>query len=441
MSPLNRREFLKRAGLTVGGILASPYLTRGPRFPDFRPPVSLDKSTSILQQAEILGPVRERWGPTSRLFQTANPNQFLFNGSVAWENYRDASGIFREINLTAQPSNIPTYDLMVSELPYEPHFAFDGKRRIFPDRDDDSVFIDLPVTRFMNGKTFTQEKVNELVWRSVPFDVILRWENSRVKLNVVLRANPGFDNVQFDIDRIGISESQFSRFLTGLKLVDSSPNRRERDLDVSFSNDVLTLGFDLTGLQFPIILDPTITPQVGASLDDGIGSGLTAFAATFGEMRIGNDGTDPFDNFMRFTNVGITPGSTIDNANLIYNPNVSESGTVVRTDIFMNDVGNAVAPTTRAEMLALVRTAGIAWDAIPAWTIDVSENSPDFASDVQTVVDRLDWNENNAMQAIHDDGGSDSGAIRRADSFDSDSSNAPQIQIVFTTRRRKLFIA
>jgi len=108
---------------------------------------------------------------------------------------------------------------------------------------------------------------------------------------------------------------------------------------------------------------------------------------------------------LRYTGVTIPQGSTIQEAFVrftSYPAAGSQLNQIVR--VYMNDVDNAVAPVNTTDFFAKTRTATYELWNVPA-TIGQpiqAMDTPDFASLVESVVQRAGWNSGNALQVLID---------------------------------------
>ncbi len=185
-----------------------------------------------------------------------------------------------------------------------------------------------------------------------------------------------------------------------------------------------------------LVFDPTVDEQVGAGADDGLSRRPSGnFDATGAFVQVGKrvDGTDFYELWARFTTVGIPNGATIDVAYLTVEAGgTGNDGVGVLTDIFFNDIDDAVAPTTQAEHEALARTTAFtAWDA-ENFVIDTPTNSPSIVDAVQEVIDRGGWSLDNSLQVLWDDDGSTTNFFYRFHSYEGDSSKVIKLHIEYT---------
>lgn len=94
--------------------------------------------------------------------------------------------------------------------------------------------------------------------------------------------------------------------------------------------------------------------------------------------------------FVRFLNVTIPPGSTINSCVVRMVPNVTSSDCHDQT-IHCEDIDDApTATTTSGNVSSRDRTSGTAWE-VPDVVTDTYFDTVDFASDLQDVIDRVGW--------------------------------------------------
>ena len=119
-------------------------------------------------------------------------------------------------------------------------------------------------------------------------------------------------------------------------------------------------------------------------------------------LYVGNGGTH--EAFIRFLNVTVPNGATITEA-YVQLTNTEYPSDSLKILVYLEDSDDAVAPTTRAEFLALTLTSAYAdWDYVTPG--DYTEiDSPSMITPVQEVVNRGSWSSGNAMMAVLKDGG------------------------------------
>ena len=111
---------------------------------------------------------------------------------------------------------------------------------------------------------------------------------------------------------------------------------------------------------------------------------------------------------MRFLNVTIPQGATIDTAYLTLHADDTKSSTTVNSRIRGVDADDAAMSTTTGGGAGSFEnppftSAVVDWDNIAAWTNDTDYNSPEIKTIIQEIVDRGGWSSGNAMVIQWDD--------------------------------------
>lgn len=186
-----------------------------------------------------------------------------------------------------------------------------------------------------------------------------------------------------------------------------------------------------------------ITRQVGASSDDCDRElGLDNFLLINSSQEAGyrGSGRDRIGGGMRFTNITIPQGATINGAHLTLKAASSYSGTDCNTRISAEDVDDA--PTFADDKAAFDArwaartTARVDWDNIPEWTPGTDYNSPEIKTVIQEIVDRGGWASGQAIVIFWEDYEDRSthatDCYRTAYPWDVDPSYAPKLVIDYT---------
>ncbi len=136
---------------------------------------------------------------------------------------------------------------------------------------------------------------------------------------------------------------------------------------------------------------------------------------------------------LRFQDIAIPQGATITSAYLEFTAAVSSSdnasmliqgqssgdaATFATTD--NNISGTSDRPKT---------TNTVAWNDIPAWTLDTTYQSPDITTVVQEIVNHTDWCGDNNMAFFLIQNAVSDAAKRIASAYDGSSANAPRLHI------------
>jgi hypothetical protein len=146
--------------------------------------------------------------------------------------------------------------------------------------------------------------------------------------------------------------------------------------------------------------------SVSATADDGCWSSTGVFGygvGYVGKYNVGNS----FHSFFRFTNIPVGNSETITSAIVTFKSySNSDNDTVNLNCYFVASDDVTSPPTTAVQCNALSLGSPIAWDALPAWSINTDYDTPELATALQAVVDRPGWERNNAVLFVVKDNGS-----------------------------------
>jgi len=115
---------------------------------------------------------------------------------------------------------------------------------------------------------------------------------------------------------------------------------------------------------------------------------------------------------MRFQDVPIPQGATIENAYLMLRAGNTRNNDDVNSVISGEDEDTTVAFTDYADYSARSHTAAtVNWNVIPHWNVATWYNSPDIKTIIQEIVDRGGWASGNDMVIFWDDHAGNSTAV------------------------------
>ncbi len=173
--------------------------------------------------------------------------------------------------------------------------------------------------------------------------------------------------------------------------------------------------------------------KIVASGDDGYMSG-PGFDTTSVFIEVGVIAGDDNNAFLRYQNVSIPQGATITNATLTFTARATNSSALPSFRIFLNDVDNAVAPTSMAQYVALVRTSAFVNSVLSPWTVDMTYVSSDVSTVIQEVIDRPGWSSGNALMVlVTDESATDNGQSRSFYSFNNSMATSVGIDITYSS--------
>jgi hypothetical protein len=139
------------------------------------------------------------------------------------------------------------------------------------------------------------------------------------------------------------------------------------------------------------------TYYVGANTDDGEVGADYGFTSTKTSGWMGLISNYHLSLFFRFPNVTIPKDSVIQEAYLNIKSSRYKTTGPLHVDIYGNNTGNAVAPTSTTQYSNMARTAAVTWYNVPVFSKDIWYLTPDIVSQVQQIVNRPDWVSGNAM--------------------------------------------
>jgi hypothetical protein len=140
----------------------------------------------------------------------------------------------------------------------------------------------------------------------------------------------------------------------------------------------------------------TFTSSPGIEEDDGYWISNTTFQNSAANKIFCGiwDNTNNCTGFIRFPSFPVAHGDTLTSAILTLEANSQSAFT---TNIYGNDIDDAVAPTTYAGGDALTKTTEtVAW-TVPAWVAGTRYDSPDIKTIIQEIIDRPLYAQNNAI--------------------------------------------
>lgn len=332
----------------------------------------------------------------------------------------------------------------IDGAPYSLELSSDGGRRIFPNRQDRSKYIHLPAMAFF--KTLPKRiEGNSIICSAPKFDVIFRFTNTGIQFQVLIKEPVTFDRITLDMDSAGLDILQLLKATSGLgiprpRLIDSTtPFPQERWLDWSLKDGQLELGFDLTGLKFPVLLkNSTLEVSVAASADDCQRRLQTSsyFGLTDTYIAAGDYSTSYYDysTGMRFLNITIPQGATIDNGTVLKLVAAYLENAIAATIIEGEDADTTLTFSTAADYDARIHTtASIPWTPA-AWVTGTVYNSPELKTIIQEIVDRALWVSGNSMVLFWRDATGYGQALKKMSCFSWDDTTyaPPAIHIEYT---------
>lgn len=190
---------------------------------------------------------------------------------------------------------------------------------------------------------------------------------------------------------------------------------------------------DLSGLAYPIVVDPTFTVNAGAN-DGYTVPAWSSWNSTDVRVNLGKGlSGETYNTALRWTSATSIPQATnITSANVQLRADNSQNATTTAVTIRAARNSDNDAIDNYTEWSGTLRTtASVAW-TIPAWTAMTVYTSPDIASVIQEAVNHSGFD--GAFLLFFDDNGSTAGATRSAYAYDGSSTYAPQLQVNYDVK-------
>jgi hypothetical protein len=341
----------------------------------------------------------------------------------------------------------------IEGAPYYAEIKDDGTRLFCPDRNEKSKYLRLPSPVYF--ATLAKNPVsnptkldrtllpNQITMPTDWGEYRIIFSNTGMHFEVLFAKAPPSDvfgkdspKILLDVEAGGFNIEQLITSKAGLGIprpklvVDNIKNEsNQRRLDWGYQNGQLELGFDLGGLQFPVLLkNTTLNLQVAAGADDGYAKQGEYLNNHNTAIYVGKDASaKEVGGFYRFPGITIPQGATIDNAYLGLYEAWSNSGN--QTKLRADDQNDSGQITSQADYFGRsLTTAGTDADGdpgIPGWyQIDATDI-------IQELVTSYDY-DNEAIQFLHQDDGGANANYRASYSYEGENTRAPKLHIEYT---------
>lgn len=328
-------------------------------------------------------------------------NRYRLETYMGAIHYKDSEHLWQDIDTTASIADTGAFSVQFTELPYVVKIGDDSYRRIYPDRNDLSYWIDI-------GKPFSSmvaptKQGSTWTWDFLNASLSVKICGMAVKLDAVLKNSNAPKSMTFPFSVQGITRSGNLLYHNGkVVAVLEKPYATDakgtvRDLTVSWAVGSVTVSLDTTGLVYPIAIDPTLNLEVTGSLGDTFerfGDNLeTSATTTFGYYSGGGA-----HGGLLFA-VPIIHGATVTSANTsVYCIGVDYDdpyGTVYCEDtddaLDFDDANPLVTARDRTSANTTWNEVGIG----AGWVF-----SPDISGSVQEVLDRENWVTGNNLAVL-----------------------------------------
>jgi hypothetical protein len=370
---------------------------------------------------------------------------YTLDCSIGSMHYQDAKSNWQPIDIKIISDGKGGWS--VSGVQYYVEVSNDGTRKIYPDTNDRTKYIQFGSNQIISNLNKTKNGNDTLTMSSEWGCANMVFETDAVKFKVDFNENPSFNSISLPVTTVGYNFSEILISKNGMGVPNprmTDADGKEKELNWIYDGSTVSLNLDFSEMVFPITFaTTTINFQVQASANDchvGYDGEYECewFIETDDDYQWAGYGADWNYNMggaMRFIPVNIPRGSNIENAYItLYSHN--NSITIVNTYLSGQASNNSEAFSTLADYNNRPKTALIAWDNIPAWENRVYYNSPDISSIIQTIVNRPGWNAGNALVIFWDDHDGRSTPYecryRAGRSYDGSTTYAPKLHIEYT---------
>lgn len=353
------------------------------------------------------------------------PNQYEGKFAPGPVRFREDGGAWRRINTDLALSGgvyVP------ADTPYRLEVAPDGGRRIYPDRQDLSKYVDFSVPSWLAGLSREVGR-NFIKVYGNKWTLTLSVAKLGVKLDVVFDSLPTFTSVSFPVSVTGYNVNQLLSSGRIQRPILTDAEGTVRELAWSYQAGELRVNLDFSGLIFPVVLDPTFS--VAASLDDVYVRGASTFDQTETSLFVGNNNGDIVHSAMRFA-LAITKDSTINSCYLTVKAAYADSSTTVNTNLYFEQVDNAAQIANYADFFARTLGNAVAFANIGAWTLGESYDTPSLSSILQVIVNRAGWISGQYINLFWKDNSSSGYARRRPASWNNTTYTEPVLTVTWT---------
>ncbi len=193
-------------------------------------------------------------------------NQYQYEGSIGTIYYQDEVNQWQTIDANYEEVDTDGFSVKFTKLPYLIRMGEDSGRRIYPDRNDLSYWIEFQKPYPSMGLPTRQD--GWFYWNFTDAIMGVKVGNTMVKFGFRLKNSNAPTSITIPFTSQGITRS--GRFLYHSDKVVAElrkptaidANGVERDCQVSFASGSVTISLNTIGLVFPIDIDPTMTMEL-----------------------------------------------------------------------------------------------------------------------------------------------------------------------------------
>lgn len=377
--------------------------------------------------------------------------RFALDTSIGSLHYEDG-GQWVECNTDWVNSDLSGFTDKADRCRFKAHAKSDGTRRIYPRRDVTTEYIE-----FGTLGAFVLNK-----WRDFSLPARLRdlstlsWDGNQaavkmvttpdsLKLTITLKTSSAPKRFRWQVTLAGLTLDESWQLVSATDgtvvatlpqptMTDSSAEPITRDVTATYASGYIDYQADVTGLTYPIEIDPTVDVSVDSEAETtylyswnpwGTGG---AFANNLNYVRAGKT-TDKRAFTAKFDGITIPSGATIDAAYMTLTAYENASGTTCKLIIYGDDDGTPSAPTDTNTFWALAETsASVNWEP-GAWTSGSAYNSADISSIISELLASYTYS-SASMQFMCGDNGSSTNAVRSPQTYNGGT--PPSLHIEYT---------
>jgi hypothetical protein len=156
---------------------------------------------------------------------------------------------------------------------------------------------------------------------------------------------------------------------------------------------------EISAMQSFIIGDMEARPN--ASADDADVDVNGSSIDLVGHLDFGFGGVAALHVGVRFANVLIPQGATIDSAVVTFRAQSNQAGNITDIIVRGEDVNDAAAFSTYADFIGRMTSSSttntVDWDITADWFLNIAYSTPDISTIIQEIVNRPNWESGNAI--------------------------------------------
>lgn len=364
-------------------------------------------------------------GKQHTLYRDAQTGLYRAEITIHDQRYDTGSGLATVVE-ALEADGTEGFALRANRLRHAVRLANDGTRRWYPRRNVPTEYVEFGRPEYWTGAAWqplvlgtpVQPDPGSLLWVKPAYALQLTLGWRRLKMDLRLKTSAAARRVRWPVSLTGLGWSDWSLLGQDGTTVGRIDRPTAEDangvavpLTVQYAGGYVSVLADLTGVTYPVVIDPTLISTLNTGGDDGWWrtNPSNAFVNNEAQLAVGNNAAlgawDLRNDFLRFASVTIPAGATIGTATLKRTGRYTESGKNVIARIAAAKAANPAAPTTVAECTGPTRTtATVAWN-FAATVQNTQYTSSDIAAIIQELVNTYSYGSGAAMVLYHEDNG------------------------------------